>query len=330
MAEDYRGKQIYELFETSKLDLNSALIINTSTRETKRISFKAFINNLKGDGTDPSNSFYTKDDTDILLSGMRNTLNQNIRSFSQTIEEIRTSYDDITKNVSLISTQVNTKLDSFSTQIENNNSEVTSVRNYVTQIVEKSNDTYSKKEIDQLFTTINSKLSGLYTTTQVDNIVNPLKTQIEILQKKITNIENTSTGSSSGSSSSSGGTAEGLSINYINSGSINLNSYTTAKIFYISSAVSMINAPNNCKDGWLIVLPNQGTGETSTGSIYVKQIFLKSGTVNTDDYEIYVRTRINSTSSFSKWTKMITAKDIIVGSEIPTTLEEGQIYLQYF
>lgn len=328
MAEDYKGKQIYELFETSKLDLNSALIINTSSRETKRISFKAFINNLKGDGTDSSNSFYTKDDTDILLSGMRNTLNQNIRSFSQTIEEIKTSYDDITKDVSLISTQVNSKLNSFSTQIENNNSEVTSVRNYVTQIVEKSNDTYSKKEIDQLFSSINGKLSGLYTSSQVDSLVNPLKSQIAILQKKVTDIENNSTGSSG--SSSSGGTAEGLSINYINSGSINLNSYTTAKIFYISSAVSMINAPNNCKDGWLIVLPNEGTGETSTGSIYVKQIFLKSGTANTDDYEVYVRTRINSASSFSKWVKMITTKDIIVGSEVPTTLEEGQIYLQYF
>lgn len=330
MAEENKGKQIYELFETNKLDLNSAFMINTSDRITKRISFKGLIINLKGDGTDSVNSFYSKDEIDVSLTGMRNTLNDNIKSFSTTVNEIKDAYDVVIKDTTLITTKVNAQLEEFSKELESASQEMNSIRTYLNEFIENNPDTYSTQEIDAMIDRIDGTLNQMYSATQVNNLISSVNQQVTILENKVTTIENNmTTGGTGGGNSSSGGggtagSAEGLSIINLDSGAVDFDNYTLAKIYYIGSNTTLSHAPNECKSGWLMVLPMKGTGEEVGENLYVKQIFYKHGS----DNEVYTRTK--DSAGFSEWVKLNTAKDILMGSEIPTSLSEGQIYLQYF
>lgn len=331
MADEYKGKEMFELYETSKLDLDSFFMINDSNRMTKRINFRGIIANLKGNGTDKDNTFYNKEETDSLVNGMRTTVNKTIESFTPTIEEIKKSSNDINKNMTIISSDVSSKLNNFAKEIEAANNEMTSIRNYIKQFIEQNpNDTYTREQIDQLFTGINNKLSSLYTPIQIDEMVKSINTEIENINKKITDLQNNmTTGGNISSGGTTSGTAEGLSITNITSGSINLDTYKVAKIYHITKDVTLTNAPTGCTDGWLIVLPNEGVGELTDQSQYVKQIFFNNGAINSTDHYIYMRT-YQVLDGFSEWVKLTTSKDIIIGSEIPTSLSENQIYLQYF
>ena len=44
---------------------------------------------------------------------------------------------------------------------------------------------------------------------------------------------------------------------------------------------------------------------------------------------MYNRTRFNN-GSWSDWIRYLTDRDIVYGTEVPSALENGQIYIQYF
>ena len=76
------------------------------------------------------------------------------------------------------------------------------------------------------------------------------------------------------------------------------NSVVDTGMYYFNYKKTYSNIP--ASNGWLIV--------SKVADTIVKQLFLRHGTVNTNDYQIYVRTKIGSV--WSDWTRMITTKDI--------------------
>lgn len=76
------------------------------------------------------------------------------------------------------------------------------------------------------------------------------------------------------------------------------NSVVDMGMYYFNYKKTYSNIP--ASNGWLIV--------SKVADTIVKQLFLRHGTANTNDYQIYVRTKIGSV--WSDWTRMITIKDI--------------------
>ena len=76
------------------------------------------------------------------------------------------------------------------------------------------------------------------------------------------------------------------------------NSVVDTGMYYFNYKKTYSNIP--ASNGWLIV--------SKVADTIVKQLFLRHGTANTNDYQIYVRTKIGS--AWSDWTRMITTKDI--------------------
>lgn len=79
----------------------------------------------------------------------------------------------------------------------------------------------------------------------------------------------------------------------------NANDYNAPGVFYFAQDYTPINAPAGVVNGYLIVIA------VTTNNI--KQIWLRHGTVNSNDHEIYIRS-YNGTN-WSSWAKCITSKD---------------------
>lgn len=79
----------------------------------------------------------------------------------------------------------------------------------------------------------------------------------------------------------------------------NANSFSVPGVFYFAQDYTPINAPTGVVNGYLIVI-----AVTTTN---IKQIWLRHGTVNSNDHEIYIRS-YNGTN-WSSWAKCITSKD---------------------
>lgn len=75
----------------------------------------------------------------------------------------------------------------------------------------------------------------------------------------------------------------------------NANSYTSKGIYSFGQSYSPSNIPTGNSNGWLIVIPWNNNPSINT----IKQIWLRHGTVNTNDYQIWVRTMIGGT--WSNW-----------------------------
>lgn len=86
-------------------------------------------------------------------------------------------------------------------------------------------------------------------------------------------------------------------INYVTSGTHNLNDYTNAGIYCFVYGVTMLNAPNNAADGFLVVLPD------NAGSL--KQLWHRTGDVTNTFKDEFVRTYYNSWSSWNRITEGI-------------------------
>ena len=81
--------------------------------------------------------------------------------------------------------------------------------------------------------------------------------------------------------------------------------------------------PDSCVNGILWTI-NCGNGS----SPFIKQVFFRYGTININDQQMYIRSRMSG--NWSDWERTLTTKDIIWGTKVPEALENGQIYLQYF
>ncbi len=74
-----------------------------------------------------------------------------------------------------------------------------------------------------------------------------------------------------------------------------LNDYVEEGIYFFETDYTPVNVPSNVGNGWLHVM--SGTGQYGTR---IKQIWYRAGTVNTNDFETYVRTR-NVSEEWSNW-----------------------------
>lgn len=84
----------------------------------------------------------------------------------------------------------------------------------------------------------------------------------------------------------------------------NLNDYTKSGFFYFSSTYKPINIPSGLSNGWLMVIAYNGA--------VTKQIFMRHGTTNTNDYMTYVRT--NTGSNWSNWKRFAMGNDVTIAT----------------
>ena len=89
-----------------------------------------------------------------------------------------------------------------------------------------------------------------------------------------------------------------------------LNDYETAGIYSFAQSYTPVNIPAGT-NGWLIVIPWEN------GSGTVKQFWLRHGTVGSNDFEVYVRTKIATYNVWGSWSKFYTT------SNPPTPAEVG-------
>lgn len=113
-----------------------------------------------------------------------------------------------------------------------------------------------------------------------------------------------------------------------------LDDFKDPGFYYITSGNTSVNIMSNYSvvNGYLIVLP------TNSSDGRVKQVLLRHGTANNNDYMSYVRTYFGSSTGWSDWVRIITERDIMIGAvnsasgkaglvPAPTTDEQG-LYLR--
>lgn len=89
----------------------------------------------------------------------------------------------------------------------------------------------------------------------------------------------------------------GLGVIRVQTEGTNLNNYKEYGIYSFTEGYVPTNIPTGVVNGWLLVLPM-----TMGYEGMVKQVFLRAGTLNDNDHEIYVRTLSDST--WSNWSKI--------------------------
>lgn len=105
-----------------------------------------------------------------------------------------------------------------------------------------------------------------------------------------------------------------------------LDNYTTTGVYFFASSYTPTNIPGG-SNGWLVVL-NQTQADSS--SAYVKQIWLRAGTPNSNDYHMWVRTKYTSGGDWGNWYKILT--NVLTSNEygtaLPTAGTKGRIFLK--
>ena len=101
---------------------------------------------------------------------------------------------------------------------------------------------------------------------------------------------------------------KGWAVNVLEAGT-DLNDYLTQGIYTFGVAYAPLNQPEGYpNNGWLVVLP---WGDAGTNR---KQFWFRLGAINTNDYEMYVRTHGHQ-GGWSTWAKIYTSKDITASLE---------------
>lgn len=91
-----------------------------------------------------------------------------------------------------------------------------------------------------------------------------------------------------------------------------LNDYTEAGIWSFAASAAPANMPTSNSNGWLVVIP------WKEGNATIKQFWLRHGTLGSNDFCTYVRTKIGS-SAWGAWSQFYTT------SNPPTAAEVGAI-----
>lgn len=94
------------------------------------------------------------------------------------------------------------------------------------------------------------------------------------------------------------------SVTVVSTTGTNLNDYKESGLWYFGVDYAPTNVPAG-SNGWLMVMKGTSTNQT-------KQIWFRHGTVNTNDFETYVRTQ-TSTDTWSSWVR-IDGKDKLSSS----------------
>lgn len=95
-----------------------------------------------------------------------------------------------------------------------------------------------------------------------------------------------------------------LKTQYVTTTGTNLNDYVDQGIYFFNANYIPTNIPTGV-NGWLVVM---ALGELDNSDKFVKQLWLRAGTPNTNDYDMYVRTR-SWDGNWGSWRKIITQVD---------------------
>lgn len=119
-----------------------------------------------------------------------------------------------------------------------------------------------------------------------------------------------------------------VAVTKVTTANTNLNDYKNPGVYFFTSQYTPIGIPVGV-NGWLVVLP-----ASTTDTSFIKQIWLRAGTVNSNDYMTFERSYISNT--WGEWTRYITEHDITpieYGTSDLTAgesaLETGKLYFVY-
>ena len=128
--------------------------------------------------------------------------------------------------------------------------------------------------------------------TQINSVVAKLETDKNNLQSQINDIEDIFDGYRS---------VGQLGSPALVSRVTDLNDYVTDGIYTFGQDYTPTNTPSGVVNGWLIVCSWSNSSNNT-----VKQIWLRQGTLESNDFMIYVRTKI--TGTWGKWAEILTNK----------------------
>lgn len=89
-----------------------------------------------------------------------------------------------------------------------------------------------------------------------------------------------------------------------------LNNYNVAGVYSFAASYQPTNRPAGTSNGWLVVIP--WTSNANTGT--VRQIWLRHGTLGTNDHYMYTRTKIGGT--WGEWATVYTSKNPPTAAEV--------------
>lgn len=94
-------------------------------------------------------------------------------------------------------------------------------------------------------------------------------------------------------------------VTVVSTANENLDNYKTQGIYYFSSTYTPINVPTSV-NGWLVVIPNN----VSSSNPVTKQLWIRHGTINTNNWHTYERIYSPTGGGWSDWTRFATDKDL--------------------
>ena len=364
-----QAKKINELEETMVLKDESMFLVFADNL-TRKMNFLTLIKALSGDdvGVNSEYKFYTTKYIENRLREINfaidSTQNQ-FDDYTKMIERIKTKIDISIEKFDKTVNEIDPKLSELEEKLQILiNEKCNALANQDTLIINNVNEIYRelvasnqalRDEFDRKFQEITGVIDNegnitdaLYNSLKQDiddlrnllnNYVSDLKSNDKSFNDRITKLEqragifdNTITNSYYTKQDIDNllqQVYERIKVQIISSSTVDgkkvdADNFTEDGLYFITSTAEASNIPSGNTNGLLQVF-NMGNGNTPV----VKQVWHRYGTINKSDHMMYERTRFNN-GTWSTWARYLTDKDIIYGTEIPTALEDGQIYIQYF
>ena len=364
-----QAKKINELEETMVLKDESMFLVFADNL-TRKMNFLTLIKALSGDnvGVNSEYKFYTTKYIENRLREINfaidSTQNQ-FDDYTKMIERIKTKIDISIEKFDKTVNEIDPKLSELEEKLQILiNEKCNALANQDTLIINNVNEIYReliasnqalRDEFDRKFQEITGVIDSegnitdaLYNSLKQDiddlrnllnNYVSDLKSNDKSFNDRITKLEqragifdNTITNSYYTKQDIDNllqQVYERIKVQIISSSTVDgkkvdVDNFTEDGLYFITSTAEASNIPSGNTNGLLQVF-NMGNGNTPV----VKQVWHRYGTINKSDHMMYERTRFNN-GTWSTWARYLTDKDIIYGTEIPTALEDGQIYIQYF
>ena len=364
-----QAKKINELEETMVLKDESMFLVFADNL-TRKMNFLTLIKALSGDnvGVNSEYKFYTTKYIENRLREINfaidSTQNQ-FDDYTKMIERIKTKIDISIEKFDKTVNEIDPKLSELEEKLQILiNEKCNALANQDTLIINNVNEIYReliaanqalRDEFDRKFQEITGVIDNegnitdaLYNSLKQDiddlrnllnNYVSDLKSNDKSFNDRITKLEqragifdNTITNSYYTKQDIDNllqQIYERIKVQIISSSTVDgkkvdVDNFTEDGLYFITSTAEASNIPSGNTNGLLQVF-NMGNGNTPV----VKQVWHRYGTINKSDHMMYERTRFNN-GTWSTWARYLTDKDIIYGTEIPTALEDGQIYIQYF
>lgn len=365
--DESQGKPIEVLEETMILDDETSYFLTTLEDVTRKINLINIAKALSGDeeGENSEFKFYTTKEIQerfIQVYTEISSIEGLYDQYNKILENLRTNVDTSLRKLELIVENIDPKIrEMYNKIIKEFESNFNDLANEDNKIMLHVNEIYNELSAadleiirrfdnkfneltgmvdssgdlaDSLFNILNQELDVV--RSRIEAVYNELKSQDSALSNRISILEkktdtNTNKFSSYYNQSQIDAKLQDiynkfkvqlLSSTVDSSGRAqDLNNYLDSGIYFFSQSTAAKNMPPNCVNGILHVI-NCGNG-------VIKQIFYRYGTINKNDHQMFLRTR-GTNNVWSDWSRVLTTKDILMGTNVPTALEDGQIYLQYF